>query len=187
MRHWAATVLRCQSTTTHWLYMGNVGLGLWREKLRQIQSENNWKCSIWISRQWNHKIEVWKLALINFICGVIWRKWISSSPEFSSWNTWSFRGRTEQPCTVFTFEGHLLRLWSWVVSVGVATGYWLDGRRVTSSCSRCPDRLCGRLSFYTMGRGDSFHEVRRPGCETDLLLPTSAEIKKTQICKCSSP
>jgi hypothetical protein len=73
-------------------------------------------------------------------------------------------------------------------SVGIATGYRMDDRGVgvrvplgprIFSSPRCPDRLWGPPNLLSNGyRGALSPGVKRPGCEADHSLPTSAEVKE---------
>jgi hypothetical protein len=78
---------------------------------------------------------------------------------------------------------------SWDNTVGIATSYWLDDRRVGvrvlvgsrifSSVCRS-DRLWDPLNLLSNGyRGLFPRGVKRPGREADHSPPTSAEVKKT--------
>jgi hypothetical protein len=75
-------------------------------------------------------------------------------------------------------------------SVGIVTGYRLDGREGRrSSLGKGKIFLLivqtgsGAHPFYCPmgGAGGSFHEVKRPGPEADHSPPTSAEVKKMWI------
>jgi hypothetical protein len=76
--------------------------------------------------------------------------------------------------------------WSRDSSVGIATGYGLNDRRVgvrvsvkarSFSSPRCPDRLWGPPSLLSNG----YRGVKRQGREADHSPTTSAEVKKMWI------
>jgi hypothetical protein len=74
-------------------------------------------------------------------------------------------------------------------AVGIATGYWLDGRgsipvrgKKYFSTTRRPDRLWSTPSFISNGyRGALSPGVKWTGREADHSHPSSAEVKKTWI------
>jgi hypothetical protein len=75
-------------------------------------------------------------------------------------------------------------------SVGIATGYGMDGRGVgvrvpvgarSFSSPRHPDRFWGPPSLLSNGYRGPFPRTKRPGCEADHSLSTSAEVKNTWI------
>jgi hypothetical protein len=77
-------------------------------------------------------------------------------------------------------------------SVSIATGYGLDGRRVSVrvplgsaifSSPRRPDRLWGPPSLFSNG----YRGLKRPEHEADHSPPTSAEGKNTWICTSTPP
>jgi hypothetical protein len=81
-------------------------------------------------------------------------------------------------------------------SVGIATGYGLDGGGVgvrvpvgakSFISLRRPDRFWGPPSLLSNSYGGFSPEVKRPGREADRLPPTRAEVKKTWIYTSTPP
>jgi hypothetical protein len=67
-------------------------------------------------------------------------------------------------------------------SVGIATGYGLDGPGIESRCGRCLTHLSrpwGPPSLLYNWYRLSFPEVKRPGRDVDHPTPTTAEVKET--------
>jgi hypothetical protein len=78
-------------------------------------------------------------------------------------------------------------------AVGIATGYGLDDRGVgdrvpVGSLHHVVQTGSGaHPASYTMGTGDSFSGVKRPGREADHSPPTNAEVKKMWIYTSTPP
>jgi hypothetical protein len=85
---------------------------------------------------------------------------------------------------------------SWDNTVGIATGYMLDGQRVGVRVPVCQDFLLSTSSGPVLGptqppkqwvQGALSPGVRRPGFEADHSPPTSVEVKNTWIYTSISP
>jgi hypothetical protein len=81
-------------------------------------------------------------------------------------------------------------------SVGIATGYELDGRwvgvRVPVGVRFSPLHVAqtgsgAHSASYPAGAGSYFPGVKRPGREADHSSPTSAEVKNTWIYTSTPP
>jgi hypothetical protein len=90
--------------------------------------------------------------------------------------------RGTKECAEFEFHKALCLNVGWDSSVGITTGYELDGPRIESRWMRTfrirPDRPWGPPSLLYSGYWVSFPGVKRPGRGVNHSSPSGAEVKE---------